>query len=78
MTEFIINSEQLEKVIRAVENERPINRVIVEGFELPEIVRCRDCAYSIADGNGCGRWRDFIEVEPDGFCAWGELMGDAE
>ena len=52
-----------------------------------EIVRCRDCAHSStcyrSDETGsrsytaCFRLFDaesdlFFEVEPDGFCAWGE------
>lgn len=35
-----------------------------------EIVRCRDCRFSIAHGNGCGRNQDIYDAEPDGFCAW--------
>ena len=37
-----------------------------------EIVRCRDCRFSLAHGNGCGRNQDIYDAEPDGFCAWGE------
>lgn len=37
-----------------------------------EIVRCRDCRFSLAHGNGCGRNQDIYDVEPDGFCAWAE------
>lgn len=48
-----------------------------------EIVRCRDCKHYdphptdsgvcfLPDGDGdFARW----EVEPDGFCKWGERMG---
>ena len=48
------------------------------------IVRCRDCENATNDGYGCTlfshyeqgasyRWEDVpAEVEPDGFCAWGE------
>lgn len=42
------------------------------------IVRCRDCAdfdhWDYADGtirNVCARF-EFVDVTPDGFCAWGE------
>lgn len=43
-----------------------------------EIVRCRDCErcviYDTWNPEGtafnCNRWRQ--DVEPDGFCAWGE------
>lgn len=52
------------------------------GFTREEIVRCRDCKHGYKadlsgnwyecmkpDGNGdYARW----DVEPDGFCAWGE------
>ena len=53
-----------------------------------EIVRCRDCKYVTDDGYGCKffgrreqgasyRWEDVpAEVEPDGFCAWGERKGE--
>ena len=49
-----------------------------------EVVRCRDCKYVTDEGYGCKyfshyeqgasyRWEDVpAEVEPDGFCAWGE------
>ena len=87
MTEFIINSEQLERMIEAIEHDtsREVNRVIIEGERVPEIVRCRDCKYYdphctddgvcfLPDGDGdFARW----EVKPDGFCAWGERKVDA-
>ena len=38
------------------------------------VVRCRDCRFSLAHGNGCGRNQDIYDAEPDGFCAWGEKM----
>lgn len=51
--------------------------VMFGGVDVREpVVRCRDCAFSIAGGSGCGRWKDFIEVAPDGFCAWGERKGE--
>lgn len=37
-----------------------------------KIVRCKDCRFSLAHGNGCGRNQDIYDVEPDGFCKWGE------
>lgn len=42
-----------------------------------EIVRCRDCRFSLAHGNGCGRNQDIYDVEPDGFCKWGERRNAA-
>ena len=41
-----------------------------------EIVRCRDCRFSIAHGNGCARNQDIFDAEPDGFCAWGKRAVD--
>lgn len=39
-----------------------------------EIVRCRDCKHYTEDEmeyyHFCGSWCE--QVEPDGFCAWGE------
>ena len=45
------------------------------GAKLGElIVRCRDCAYYTEDDmeyyHYCGSWCE--QVEPDGFCKWGE------
>ena len=45
-----------------------------------EIVRCRDCVSYITNDDGYGGNYctcayfdcDYAEVEPDGFCAWGE------
>lgn len=54
-----------------------------------EIVHCRDCERMSNNGYGCTlfgrreyvgsyRWEDVpAEVEPDGFCAWGERAGGA-
>lgn len=41
-----------------------------------EVVRCRDCKWGIDGGRYCAEgasdsW-DWSNVEPDGFCAWGE------
>jgi len=79
MTEFIINSDQLERIIEAVEHDtgREVNRVIIDGERMPEVVRCRDCKHYHAEINGCDEfgdiWHDeYANVEPYGYCAWGE------
>lgn len=55
-----------------------------------EIVRCRDCVHAVigfSDGEtsrsamGCDRFdrpylRTVVEVEPDGFCAWGRKRAE--
>lgn len=49
------------------------------GFEYEkheEVVRCRDCKHFMS-GDLCklqDEWNEFhwLQVEPDGFCAWGE------
>ena len=35
-----------------------------------EIIRCRDCRFSLAHGNGCGRTQDIYDAEPNGYCSW--------
>ena len=68
MTEYIYGSIKCERI--------PEYRL--ERRE--EIVRCRDCAYICHNEyeNGCeyltcGFFDNrYAEVEPDGFCAWGE------
>lgn len=42
-----------------------------------EVVRCRDCDHGLFGGKTCDRLDPgfdeyWFEVEPDGFCAWGE------
>ena len=45
--------------------------------ENPEVVRCRECRYYTDDEmeyfHYCGEWCE--QVEPDGYCAWGERRG---
>ena len=46
-----------------------------------EIVRCRDCKEYIEfkDCATCGYFGgDYVDVEPDGFCAWGERTVENE
>lgn len=46
---------------------------------LQEVVRCRDCDYydhweasgCYREKHVCGHW-DYLEIEPNGFCAWAE------
>lgn len=76
MSEFIISSEQLERLIEGIEHNtgREITKVVCDGTDLDEIVRCRDCAYrgwSDSGGHFCARGIG-LTVKPDGFCAWGE------
>ncbi len=61
-----------------------------DGVRCEEIVRCRDCEYATNDGYGCKlfshyergayyQWEDVpAEVEPDGFCKWGERKAGDE
>ena len=44
-----------------------------------EIVRCRDCKHYENYTCNSWQWHNWdapIEVEPDGFCAWGERRKD--
>ena len=78
MSEFIISSEQLERIIESVEHDtgREINRVVIDGVRAREIVRCRDCVHYETDEvcDGCTLF-DFADCSGsmvDKFCAWGE------
>jgi len=80
MSEFIINSDQLERLIEGIEHKtgREINRVVCDGKELPSIVRCRDCKHRAGANvqavvSDLCMWLDII-VKPDGFCAWGNRV----
>ena len=55
------------------------------------IVRCRDCKHSTGDGTCCWYFSHYEQVgddhewdevpddvEPDGFCKWGERRSDGE
>lgn len=71
MSEYIISDEQI------AENQRRHGKKLLV---MPVIVRCRDCEHYdphptddgvcfLPDGNGgFAYW----EVEPDGYCKWGE------
>ena len=85
MSEFIINSEQLERMIEAIEHDtsREVNRVIIEGERVPEIVRCRDCRFYDERHRECSMlrceecWYLLHDVEPNGYCWRGERKVDA-
>lgn len=73
MTEFIISSDQLERLIEAVEHNtgREINRLVIDSVRAREIVRCRDCEYF--DTRKCeSRWPFCL----DAFCWWGKRKVD--
>lgn len=73
MSEYIITDKQLGLI-------QDFANVCVEGEKLPRIVRCRDCVYicnrEYANGleyHTCSYFdSEYAEVEPDGFCSWGE------
>lgn len=66
MSEYIITDEQV------AENRRLHGKKLLV---MPVIVRCRDCReYIERKGYAtCGYFGgDYVEIEPDGFCKWGE------
>ena len=85
MSEFIITSDQLERLIEGIEHDtgREISRVVARGTELVAIVRCRDCKrfsldnsdHDYRSGWWCHRWNTDM-VKPDGYCAWGVRRAD--
>ena len=82
MSEYIITDKQLKTATEAyLEHElsRPITEVFISGDKLPEIVRCKNCVHYTDDEmeyyHYCGSWCE--QVEPNGFCAWGERKDNA-
>lgn len=68
MSEYIITDEQI------AENQRLHGKKLLV---MPVIVRCRDCDHGLFNGKTCDRLDPgfdeyWFEVEPGGFCAWGE------
>ena len=53
-------------------------------LDLVNVVRCKDCDFydhwdtsePYREKHVCGYW-DYLEIEPDGYCAWGERRDDA-
>lgn len=87
MSEYVIDLTGVEVRTGVTGNDR-----IAALWGLPvreKLVRCRDCKYETDDGYGCKffshyeqgayyQWEDVpAEVEPDGFCKWGERRTDA-
>ena len=74
-------TEPVRRLIAKYENrierlEKANGRLCEQINSMPEIVRCRDCKFGIDGGKycaeGCADSWDWRNVEPDGFCAWGE------
>ncbi len=82
MSEYIVNFGD-SKSSRFV----GLNMALIEnnGATIAErIVRCRDCKHYrehefvlITDvSDVCLFWAEGVKVEPDGFCAWGEVVDE--
>ncbi len=74
MSEYIVCVDDLEE---SYYRYRDIKPDTVFGHRLrEEIVRCRDCKFGVDGGKycaeGCADSWDWRNVEPNGFCAWGE------
>ena len=71
MTHYFMRDEKNRKWVE-VGTPKPADMV--------SVVRCRDCKYYITNADGYGGHyftcsyfdSELIEVEPDGFCAWGK------
>ena len=77
MSEYIVDLTDVEKRKFSWSMETLYEQVPVR----EEIVRCRDCKHLMSN-NRCNLQDDYnefhwLDVEPDGFCAWGERKVDA-
>lgn len=73
MSEYVVRGAVPNHTVR-VEDEREVYWHMTHLPVLEEVVRCRDCKHYTDDEmeyyHYCGSWCE--QVEPDGFCAWGE------
>ena len=64
--------EKIDHFFAERTEEEAVRQLREIGFE--RVVRCRDCKHYTDDEleyyHFCGEWCE--QVEPDGFCAWGE------
>lgn len=73
-------SKYAERISRVIDEETLANvehQLAMYGYV--KVVRCRDCKFGVDGGEYCAEdcadsW-DWRNVEPDGFCAWGERRG---
>ena len=69
--------EKIDRLFAERMEEEAVRQLREIGFE--RVVRCRDCRHYTEDEmeyyHFCGSWCE--QVEPDGFCAWGERRRDA-
>lgn len=74
-----------EYILNIPEYTPPFDPAVREASLGEEIVRCKDCKHSFKDGALCNLFASWIpvaggdeyaelpaDVEPNGFCAWGE------
>lgn len=72
--EYVIHVEDAKTLYKYTDFPFPLDAYLKE-----EIVRCRDCDYydhwdacgPYKSKHVCGYW-EYIEINPNGFCAWGE------
>lgn len=73
MSEYVVRGAVPNHTVR-VEDEHEVYWHMTHLPVLEEIVRCRDCKHYTDDEmeyyHYCGSWCE--QVDPDGFCAWGE------
>ena len=80
MTEYIIDiPHECFSICDGVIHDRYYPDERHDPMPIQEVVRCRDCKWGIDGGKYCAEgasdsW-DWRNVEPDGFCAWGERRG---
>ena len=89
MAEYVIDLSGVE--VKTIKEAHGIETIeALWGLPVRErIVRCRDCKHSHKDGTLCNFFASWVpiaggdeyecmpvEVEPDGFCKWGEPKED--
>ena len=72
--EVYTNGSKLVSLFRV---HQMVKHYFAEPLSRPSVVRCRDCKHFMDKTNECNLqddWNEFhwLDVEPNGYCKWGE------
>ena len=81
--EYIDRGEAIIKLLQDGCSAKNVESIMnIHAADVVPVVRCKDCvAYRVnqwdtESGKVCKYWSDWIYIEPDDFCSYGERMDD--
>ena len=72
MSEYIVNLPDSKAVDEVIARFGVQSSTLFDCALTGEIVRCYDCRFSVSYGRICTKPYELYDVEPAGYCAWGE------